>query len=150
MRDFRGVNFKIAVDREERNSIFFNFVKILLIMKKFCLLLIAATIVVFSGCTKSVKDQMIGTWKVKSVEGENLSPEELNSASMTFVEDGTFKAKNLEREMHGTWTVAEDEKSMTLKFKEDFEEVWKIQSVTDKELVYTTNDQPQKVTLIKQ
>jgi hypothetical protein len=118
-------------------------------MKKYCLLLIAATIVVFSGCTKSVKDKMVGTWKVKSIEGEKLTQEELNSASMTFIADGTFKAKNTEREMEGTWIVAKDEKSLTLKFKENFEEVWKIQSLTEAELVYTTDNQPQKVTLIK-
>lgn len=118
-------------------------------MKKYCLLLIAATIVVFSGCTKSVKDKMAGTWKVKSIEGEKLSQEELNSATMTFIADGTFKAKNAEREMVGTWTVAKDEKSVTLKFKEGFEEVWKIQSLTETELVYNSEVQPQKVTLIK-
>lgn len=119
-------------------------------MKKICLLIIVSTIVVFSGCTKSVKDKMLGTWKVKSIEGVNLTQEELNSASMTFVDDGTFKAKNQEREMGGTWIVAEDEKSLTLKFKEEnFEEVWKIQTLTDAELVYTTGDQPEKVTLIK-
>ncbi len=121
-------------------------------MKKITLMLIVIAMVVFAGCSKSVKDKIEGTWKVKSVEGQTLSAEELGSASMTFLADGTFKAKNQDREMGGTWTVADDEKTVTLKFKEDkdsFDEIWKIVTVTEKELVYTVGTDTEKITLFK-
>lgn len=105
---------------------------------------------ILAGCGKSNKDKLIGLWKLKSMEGRTLSKEQLDNATITFDNDGKVTATAGKDKMEGTWNVGKDEKTVNIRFgKNSDDEVWNIQSLSDKEFVYKLADQKQTVTLEK-
>ena len=120
-------------------------------MKKIMILCLMIGVIITTGCGKSVKEKITGSWKLKSIEGETLSKEDLANASITFDADGKLSATSgTDRKMDGTWELGKDEKSLTITFKDGAsKEVWNILSLTDIELVYTSGDAKEKITLGK-
>ena len=119
-------------------------------MKKIMYFGLIISFIIAAGCGKSVKDKVTGTWKLKSVEGQTLTKEDLESASITFNSDGKLLATAGTEKMEGTWELGKDDKTLTIGMKDGGDkEVWNIQSITDNELVYTQGDQKEKVTLMK-
>ena len=118
-------------------------------MKKVFYLLIAAFILISSGCGKSTKDKLTGTWKLKSVEGQTLTADELNRV-VTINADGKFTMKSIDEEKTGSWVLSEDEKSVEATSTAGDKEVWHIQSLDSKEFVFTVDTDKEKYTLEKQ
>lgn len=104
--------------------------------------------IIVSGCSKSAKEKVLGTWKLSKVEGQELTKEELN-ATMTFNADGKFTATARDEKMEGTWEIDKEGKTMNLTFKESDKEVWNIQELTDAKLVYTQGADKEKIELVK-
>jgi hypothetical protein len=119
-------------------------------MKKIMYFGLIISFIIVAGCGKSVKDKVTGTWKLKSVEGQTLSKEELASATITFNSDGKLAATAGTEKMEGTWELAKDDKSLTIAMKGSADkQVWNIQSITDNEFVYTQENEKNKITLMK-
>lgn len=55
---------------------------------------------------------LIGTWKLDSVSGEQLSPEE-SEGTMEFKEDGTWESKRGDMSRSGEWVLSDDQKTLT-------------------------------------
>ncbi len=119
-------------------------------MKKIMYFGLIISFIIAAGCGKSVKDKVAGTWKLKSVEGQTLSKEELESATITFNSDGKVMATAGKEKMEGTWEIGKDDKTLMIAMKEESEkEIWSIQSISDNELVYTQGAEKEKITLMK-
>jgi hypothetical protein len=120
-------------------------------MKKLLYVGLILSFIIATGCSKSAKEKVSGAWKLKSVEGETLTQEQLSEATITFNVDGKVVATaGKDNKMEGTWEVTEDGKTLTIAFVDNSEkEVWNIESLTDKELVYTQGGQKEKITLMR-
>lgn len=118
-------------------------------MKKVFYFVIAAFIIISAGCGKSTKDKLIGTWKLKNVEGQTLTIEELNRF-ITINADGKFVMKADDEEKTGVWVLSEDEKSVEANSTAGDKEVWHIQSLDSKEFIFTVDTDKEKYTLEKQ
>jgi hypothetical protein len=80
-------------------------------MKKLIFLSLILSFVVVTGCKKSAKDMLTGTWKLKSAEGETLKPEDLKT-TMTFTAEGTLEMNSGTEKSSGKWIMGADEKSL--------------------------------------
>lgn len=82
-------------------------------MKKIAILvLIAATCAVFSGCTESGSDPVIGTWEWSDGKGY--------SERYTFTDDHSFSATALGANFSGTWErVSGDHYMITYGYRDD-------------------------------
>jgi hypothetical protein len=118
-------------------------------MKKVFYILIVAFIVIAAGCGKSTKDKLTGTWKLKSVEGQTLSVDDLNRF-ITMDADGKLTMKSGNEEKSGTWVLSEDEKTVDATSTAGDKETWHIISVDSKEFVFTVDTDKEKYTLEKQ
>ncbi|HNW99017.1 MAG TPA: lipocalin family protein [Bacteroidales bacterium] len=120
-------------------------------MKKAIYLLFAALIILAAGCGKSTKDKVVGVWKLKSVQGETLAPQDLQT-TITFGTDGKLEMKAAENNGKiGTWALSKDEKSVEAISSEGGDkETWNIKSIDEKEFVFTVNTDTVKITLEKQ
>jgi len=119
-------------------------------MKKIIYFGLIVSFIIAAGCGKSAKEKVLGTWKLKSIEGQNLTQDELKNANITFTSDGKVIAVAGKDKMEGTWDMAKDEKSLSIGFKESNEkDVWHIVTLTDNEFSYTQGDKKEKVTLGK-
>lgn len=79
-------------------------------MKKlFFALAIMATVLM--ACSSG--PTLVGTWKLDSVAGEELTESE-KEGTMTFNEDGTCESKRGEMSKKGTWSLSDDKKSLTV------------------------------------
>lgn len=117
-------------------------------MKNLFYLSIVVCFFIMAGCGKTVKDKLTGLWKLKSMDDRNLSKDDLKNATITFKSDGKILATASTVMMDGTWDMSKDEKTINIKFVRNNEkENWNIQSLSDKELVYTVGDDKGKVTL---
>lgn len=118
-------------------------------MKKTIFCLCAVFVLIFAGCSKSTKEKLEGTWKLKSVEGQTLTADELNRF-VTLNNDGSLGMKFGTEEKSGKWVLSEDEKTVEATTTEGDKEVWHIQTVDKKELVFTVDTDKEKYTLEKQ
>jgi hypothetical protein len=118
-------------------------------MKRVFYFLMAALMLISMGCSKSTKDNLIGSWQMKSVEGKKLTPEELKIV-ITMTEDGKFTMKSGEGDQRtGTWLLSEDDKKIDATSAEGDKEAWNIVSVDEKTFVFTVDDDKDKITLEK-
>ena len=95
---------------------------------------------------KSTAQQLLGTWKIFSVSGEELSEKE-KQMTITFKEDGTAKTTgNNEESMK--WEVKETDGKAFLIVTTSKKEENEIKSIDDKKLVLI--DKGTEITLTKQ
>jgi hypothetical protein len=119
-------------------------------MKKLMFVALIMSFIVAAGCGKSAQEKLLGTWKLKSVEGQSLSKEVLDNSIITFEKEGKLSAvSGPESKIEGAWEMSKDEKSLTISFKDmgDNKQVWNIQTLTEKEFVYTQGTEKEKITL---
>ena len=125
-------------------------------MKLFNLFMISALALVMFACKGSGKDALVGTWGVEDVDMsamlEGMSDEEkamyesflpmmqeaMKSMEMTFNADGTMttKAEMMGQASNdeGTWTLSEDEKTLTTETNGKKEDI-KIESLDGSKMV---------------
>ena len=117
-------------------------------MKKIILLSLVLCVIVASGCKKSAKELLMGTWKLTSVEGQKMTPEDLKT-TLTFT-DGKFDMKiGGDKDRSGTWEMSDDSKTITAKDSEGNKETWNIFKLDDKEYTFSVDKDKQKITMVR-
>ncbi len=115
-------------------------------MKKLAYFLVVLTVVLATGCgKKSLKDQVQGEWKMESLSGET-PPSEIK---MTFKDDTYSLTSGEETINSGTFEVAKDGKSMTIKPQEGETETFSNIKLEDGKLSFTDSSDD-AVVLVKQ
>jgi hypothetical protein len=119
-------------------------------MKKTFYFFTVVLIIICAGCSKSTEEKIVGTWKLKSMEGVILTANEFET-TITLTDDGKFNSKTGSgEESSGTWLLSDDEKTIEATFAEGDKTTWHIVSIDDKQFIYTVDTDTQKITLEKQ
>jgi len=120
-------------------------------MKKLIILSLILSFVVVTGCKKSTKDMLTGTWKLKSVEGETLKPEDLQN-TLTFTAEGLLTTKSGTDSETAKWVLSADEKTIKAWSTKGTGDTlnWKIEKLDAKEFAFSMEGENKKITLEKQ
>jgi len=111
-------------------------------MKKL-LLIFAVMAAVLTSCGGG--PTLVGTWKLDSVSGEELSEDE-KGGTMTFNEDGTCENKRGDQTMKAEWKLSDDKKTLTIMSDGREEELNDIEITAE---TFSFNDGSDKVTFKK-
>jgi uncharacterized protein (TIGR03067 family) len=117
-------------------------------MKKIIFIGLILCVVIASGCKKSTKDLLSGTWKLTAVEGQKLTLEDLKT-TMTFTDDKFNMKIAGDKERAGTWELSADEKTITAKNTEGDKETWNIVKLDDKEYIFTVDKDKEKISMAR-
>ncbi|MFH0895605.1 MAG: lipocalin family protein [Bacteroidota bacterium] len=114
-------------------------------MKKIIGIVLIIVAISFAGCSKSVKDKLVGTWKLESIEGRDIK--NLPQSTLEFKEDGvaTEKMEDLSRDYQ--WKLSDDETELII-IDKGKDKKMKIESLEGNTLVIKGDNG--KVTLKKQ
>jgi len=118
-------------------------------MKKQFLFTTVVLMIIFSACSTSQKDKIVGKWKLTKVGTETLSSSEVN-ASIEFTKDGKMMIVVDGDSAISKWELSKDEKSIELISKKNNQKKnWNIVALSEHQLVYTPGSDTSKITLTK-
>ena len=120
-------------------------------MKKLIFLSLILSLIFMSGCKKSAKEMITGTWKLKSEEGVNLTADDKQN-TLIFTSDGILTIKMGNESHSGKWTMLAGDKSMKVVPPpgQGDTTLWNIESLDAKEFTFTKGESKQKITIEKQ
>jgi hypothetical protein len=100
---------------------------------------------IFSACSKPVKERLIGKWQLTKVGKETLSYSDPD-ASIEFTEEGKLIII-IDGDSSATkWELSKDEKAIVLINEKNKRKNWNIVTVSDHQLVYISENDTSTLT----
>ncbi len=127
--------------------------------KTFVSLLVIASLVLISSCSKSPAENLVGEWKITDIKTTSEIPEDQldaykdalegmkESSKMIYNSDGTYEKTISEMTTKGTWEISEDGKTLTETSEEGTIESVELTELSDKKLVTVSELEDAKNTM---
>jgi hypothetical protein len=117
-------------------------------MKRPSFFLLIILFVIFTACSKPVKEQLIGKWQLSKVGNETLSASDTDASieftkegKMIFIVDGDSSISK--------WELNKEENAIIQSNAKNEKKNWNIVSISKHRLVYTEQNDTSKITLTK-